>query len=153
MAKFTFLKNKKRNKDALIFGVLGDLDELSCFLGWAKINAKKSGSACAGKLEKVQRDLIAISSSIAGCGDGSIKKRLAGLESRIKTLEKKVPFAKEFVLSGKSELGARIHLARAVARRAERRAVALSKRQKIFPEVLDYLNRLSWFLFMLLLDL
>jgi len=153
MAKFTFLKNKKRSKDALIFGVLGDLDELNCFLGWAKIKGKKSDSACAGRLEKIQRDLIAISSSVASCGDGSIKKRLASLESQIKTLEKKVPLTKEFILPGKSELGVRIHLARAVARRVERRAVALSRRQKVSPEVLNYLNRLSWFLFMLSLAL
>jgi cob(I)alamin adenosyltransferase len=54
-----------------------------------------------------------------------------------------------FVLPGGGELGARLHLARAICRRAERRAVNLAKHTDVNPNVLRYLNRLADLLFIL----
>ena len=56
---------------------------------------------------------------------------------------------KEFILPGGSEAGAVLHLARTVARRAERRVVVLSETEQINPETIVYLNRLSDLLFIL----
>ena len=56
---------------------------------------------------------------------------------------------KEFILPGGCEAGATLHLARTVARRAERRVVALAEAEEINPEVVVYLNRLSDLLFIL----
>ncbi|MCL4212164.1 MAG: cob(I)yrinic acid a,c-diamide adenosyltransferase [Phycisphaerales bacterium] len=54
-----------------------------------------------------------------------------------------------FVLPGGSELAARLHLARTICRRAERRTLALSRLQPIHPQGLVLLNRLSALLFAL----
>ena len=56
---------------------------------------------------------------------------------------------KEFILPGGDEVGAVLHLARTVARRAERRAVALFEIEQLNPETIVYLNRLSDLLFIL----
>jgi len=56
---------------------------------------------------------------------------------------------KEFILPGGSEAGAVLHLARTVARRAERRAVGLAEHEDLNPQVIIYLNRLSDLLFIL----
>ena len=56
---------------------------------------------------------------------------------------------KEFILPRGSAAVASLHLARAVARRAERHTWALSKKEKVNPEALRYLNRLSSLLFAL----
>jgi cob(I)alamin adenosyltransferase len=54
-----------------------------------------------------------------------------------------------FVLPGGSELASWLHLARTVCRRAERVAVALAGEEKVNPEALKYLNRLSDLFFVL----
>jgi cob(I)alamin adenosyltransferase len=56
---------------------------------------------------------------------------------------------KSFVLPGGTEAASRLHVARAISRRAERRAVALAQAETINPEALAYLNRLSDLLFIL----
>jgi uncharacterized protein GlcG (DUF336 family) len=54
-----------------------------------------------------------------------------------------LPPVHSFVLPGTSEVGSRLHVARTIARRAERRAVELAEQHSIRPELLKYLNRLS----------
>jgi cob(I)alamin adenosyltransferase len=54
---------------------------------------------------------------------------------------------KEFLLPRGSEALTRLHWARTVARRAERRVVALARREPVNPEILRYLNRLSSLLY------
>src|SRR5262249_180031 len=56
---------------------------------------------------------------------------------------------KEFILPGGSEAGATLHVARAVARRAERRTVACAEAGKKNAQAIVYLNRLSDLLFVL----
>jgi len=72
----------------------------------------------------------------------------------VKQLEKEVEKGihsllplKEFILPGGGEVGSLLHLSRAVCRRAERAAVALSQSETLSPFVLPYLNRLSDWLF------
>jgi cob(I)alamin adenosyltransferase len=54
-----------------------------------------------------------------------------------------------FILPGGGEAAALLHLARTVARRAERRITALAARQAVNPEAIKYINRLSDHLFVL----
>jgi len=56
---------------------------------------------------------------------------------------------KSFVLPGGSETAARLHLARAVCRRAERVALGVADERPVNPAALVYLNRLSDLLFIL----
>jgi cob(I)alamin adenosyltransferase len=60
-----------------------------------------------------------------------------------------LPPLKTFVIPGGTEAGARLHLARTVCRRAERRLVALAAQEDVPPVFLAYLNRLSDLLFVL----
>ena len=69
------------------------------------------------------------------------------LEQAIDAFEQELPPLRQFILPGGSPLAAALHLARAVCRRAERRVVALHRREPVEAEVLVYLNRLSDFLF------
>ena len=71
------------------------------------------------------------------------------LEKAIDQYNEALPPLQEFILPGGSETGAWLHLARAVARRAERVAVLAAQSEKINPEAMIYLNRLSDLLFVL----
>lgn len=69
------------------------------------------------------------------------------LETAIDRFEAELPPLRHFVLPGGTPLAADLHHARAVCRRAERRVVALHRREPVDAELLAFLNRLSDFLF------
>jgi cob(I)alamin adenosyltransferase len=71
------------------------------------------------------------------------------LEKAIDTREARLPPLRAFVLPGGTPAAARLHLARAVCRRAERAVVTLSHEAEVDPRVVVYLNRLSDLLFVL----
>ena len=71
------------------------------------------------------------------------------LEQKIDFMEESLPPLKNFILPSGSMAGATLHHARTVCRRAERLAVVCSNQEKINAMVLQYLNRLSDFLFVL----
>jgi cob(I)alamin adenosyltransferase len=129
----------------------GDVDELNSLIGLAR--AKSQDKEIDDILAMIQNDLFTVGSDLASPAEiavprveESFVKTLEGLSDRF--LSQLEPL-KEFILPGGSEAGATLHLARAVARRAERRAVALSATEQLNPEVVVYLNRLSDLLFIL----
>ena len=71
------------------------------------------------------------------------------VEQKIDEIMKLLPEKQGFVLPGGTKEAAQAHVCRTVCRRAERRIVALSEVTKISPEVLQYVNRLSDYLFVL----
>jgi cob(I)alamin adenosyltransferase len=71
------------------------------------------------------------------------------LEHAIDAREKDLPPLRAFILPGGSPLGALLHVARTVCRRAERGVVGLAATQTLDPAILSYLNRLSDLLFVL----
>jgi cob(I)alamin adenosyltransferase len=78
-------------------------------------------------------------------GDGDV----TALEGWIDRLEQDLPPLRSFVLPGGTALGAQLHLARTVCRRAERRVVALAQQDAVEPSVVRYLNRLADLLFVM----
>jgi cob(I)alamin adenosyltransferase len=76
-------------------------------------------------------------------------KHVTALEAEVESFNESLPPLKEFVLPGGGEAAARCHLARAIARRAERRCWTLSKVEAVSSVALVYLNRLSDLLFVL----
>jgi cob(I)alamin adenosyltransferase len=72
---------------------------------------------------------------------------VTALERAIDDLESSLPRLRSFILPAGSEAACRLHLARTVARRAERFVVGLSGTVSVHPDVLRYLNRLSDLLF------
>lgn len=71
------------------------------------------------------------------------------LESLIDRFQQEVEPLRAFILPGGSPLSASLHVARTVARRAERQAVALSETDEVNPQAIAYLNRLSDLLFVM----
>ncbi|MEW9670677.1 cob(I)yrinic acid a,c-diamide adenosyltransferase [Ammoniphilus sp. 3BR4] len=69
------------------------------------------------------------------------------LEQQIDQMDAKLPALTNFVLPGGSQAGASLHVARTIARRAERNAIGIQAEEEVNPMVIKYLNRLSDFLF------
>ena len=149
MAIRTDLAGKKLPKDKLVFDLLGAIDEVSAAIGLAKVKANDNQKE---KLSRIQKDLQAFSSLIAQCGKNHAEERLEWLEKMIENYEQKVDIPREFILAGKNELEARLNFARVVTRKAERVAIRLNREQEMDQPFLDYLNRLSWLLFLIGLE-
>ncbi len=143
------LKNGQRlKKSEPVFDALGDLDELNSVLGWCKVGMKNEDEK---KLtEAIQEKLYQIMAIIGGEKNGGVfENDVLFLEEKIKSYETKIGTLKKFVTPGKNEISARLHIARAVCRRAERSVVRLAKGD--FSTILKYLNRLSDLLFVMAL--
>ena len=78
-----------------------------------------------------------------------IPKQTERLEHEIDALNAHIAPLNSFVLAGGSKASAFLHLARTITRRAERITCELATHEKINPETIKYLNRLSDFLFVL----
>lgn len=126
----------------------GSVDELNCFLGMARVHVR----GAAGKLlAAVQNDLFDAGADLASRGGRGrlTSNRVAEIERAIARYGRGRPVSGGFVLPGGSAAAAWCHLARAVCRRAERRAVAAAARERVRGETLRYLNRLSDLLYVL----
>ena len=142
---------RRVSKASLRVDAYGDVDELSSVIGLAR--AAMNDQELDQTLGLIQNDLFTLGADLASPSevdvpriDESFIKKLESLADRfLKELEP----LKEFILPGGSRGGAALHLARTVARRAERRAVALSEAEKLNPATIAYLNRLSDLLFIL----
>jgi cob(I)alamin adenosyltransferase len=150
---------KRVRKDNLRVMAYGDVDETNAAIGIARsyIQEGSSGSRevlnfIDSVLETVQNKLFAVGAVLSGSEDQnfSIKDSdIEYLEKCIDHIDELIPPIKAFILPFGTDLSARLHLARTVARRAERSIVALSGSEQVNPNVLVYANRLSDFLFTL----
>lgn len=108
-------------------------------------------------LESVQQDLLVTGTELMAPsrkGFGKDLPRLADadtarLEAAIDDLTTRPPELRNFIVPGGTEAAARLHLARAVCRRAERRVTTLRRNEDVSPDVCGYLNRLGDLLFIL----
>lgn len=105
-------------------------------------------------LETVQNDLHVVQADLANPDpepdDPQVEPELVeSLEDRIDAFDEELEPLTSFVLPGGGESGARLHHARTVTRRAERRVVELARSEPINETVVSYLNRLSDLLFTL----
>jgi cob(I)alamin adenosyltransferase len=144
---------KRVTKDFPLVAACGELDELNALIGVVRSSALPG---MADKiLEGVQNALfvigaeIATPEGIAQKSPGISDEEIRSLETEIDALEEDLEPLRQFILPGGAKAAAELHLARAVARRAERHLVALSRIQRITPQVLCYLNRLSDLCFVL----
>lgn len=127
--------------------LVGTIDELNSAIGLAKVIA---GPQLQNALSQRQKELMQMMSGIADPRNPEYrftKEEVLILEEAIDQMEDSFPRAKEFVLYGGCEQSARLDMARAVARRAERRFRKVAQNYGADPKALQYLNRLSDYLY------
>lgn len=136
-------------KDSARVEAYGTVDELNSVIGvlLAVPGVPTAVTAC---LTEVQHQLFDLGGELCIPGHRMITaERVARLEQALDGFNEALPPLKEFILPGGGPAAAACHLARTVARRAERRVWTLAKAERVAPEVTQYLNRLSDLLFVL----
>jgi cob(I)alamin adenosyltransferase len=138
----------RRSKDDPQVEAYGTVDELNACLGLVAAIATPSLQA---QIEQIQQRLFDLGAHLA---DGRENPQIQLGEAEVETLETWVvdaldglPDLTSFVLPGGGELSARLHLARTIARRAERRVITARQQVSIDALAVRYLNRLSDLLF------
>lgn len=135
----------------------GTVDEANAALGLARAHlAGQPGADRADALlHTIQQDLFVLGGDLASPHETKYPvprveaRHVEALERAIDELEEDLPPLKHFILPGGSTAGAALHVARTVARRAERHCVDLGKNEEINDHAARYLNRLSDLLFVL----
>jgi len=125
---------------------MGTVDELNSVIGLlvSKLNDHDLGDI----LIAIQHDLFNIGGEISMPGHSFIKpEKISRLEALIDHFNESVEPLKDFILPGGSEAAAVCHMARSVARRAERDVVELHQQEDVCDTTRQYLNRLSDLLF------
>jgi cob(I)alamin adenosyltransferase len=132
----------------------GTVDELNAFIGLA-LAAPGLPDEFRPWLEQAQNDLFDLGADLC-VPLGGERERLRVTPEQVQRLEElcdlvneRLEPLKSFVLPAGGEVASRLHVARTVCRRAERRAVALAESEEVNPPALAYLNRLSDLLFIL----
>ncbi|MDE3015514.1 MAG: cob(I)yrinic acid a,c-diamide adenosyltransferase [Pseudomonadota bacterium] len=149
----------RRAKHDLRIEACGTVDEANSMIGIARCHMR-SKSAFDASLKRVQHDLFDLGADLATppARDKKIGKnaplrivvsQVTRLEKEIDALNAKLSPLNSFVLPGGTDLAAALHLARAITRRAERVTCALAEKESVNPIAIQYLNRLSDFLFVL----
>ncbi len=128
----------------------GAVDELNAALGCARVAAD---AALGGALGAIQSDLFFMGAALAtppekaGSAPALDGSAVGRLEAEIDAAEAQLAPLRNFILPGGGESAARLHLGRSICRRAERRVLQLHQREAVAPVILQYLNRLSDWLF------
>ncbi|HEX8234192.1 MAG TPA: cob(I)yrinic acid a,c-diamide adenosyltransferase [Caulobacteraceae bacterium] len=142
-------------KTDLRVSAYGDVDEANACVGLARLHTADD-EALDPLLARIQNELFDLGADLATPQEGVkgweplriIDAQVTRLEADLDRLNEDLPPLDSFVLPAGSPVAAALHLARTVARRAERSAVALQDSgEQVTPAALKYLNRLSDLLF------
>ena len=139
--------DQKLSKSSAIAEALGCLDEINSYLGICKTKiADKENKEL---IHRIQNDLFVIQAQVAGVDKKIKEDEVKYIEGIINNIEKELPEIKTFLISGANEISASFDFARTLARRAERRVVAVSEEgiAKIDSKTLAFMNRLSSLLY------
>ena len=136
-------------KDSVRVEAYGTVDELNSAVG-VLLAVPNVPQPVAERLSEVQQELFDLGGELSIPGHRIITaQHVARLEKSLDAFNDALPPLKEFILPGGGPAAAACHLARAIARRAERRVCTLARAETVSPEVTKYLNRLSDLLFVL----
>jgi cob(I)alamin adenosyltransferase len=143
-------------KDHARAAAIGDVDEANSAIGVALLAVRDEGAR--GMLRAVQNELFDLGADLATPGQDFeptemtlrvVQSQIDRLEAEIDRMNEDLEPLRSFILPGGSGGSAELHLARAIARRAERSAIAASREVNLNPRALVYLNRLSDHLFVM----
>ncbi len=148
---------ERRKKYDLRIAAYGTIDEVNAAIGIARLHTA-ADAALDATLARIQNDLFDVGADLCtpdqGKGPGGARltvtaAQVSWLEGEIDRLNAALAPLKSFVLPGGSAAAAYLHLARTVCRRGERLVAELKDQagESVTPEALQYINRLSDFLF------
>ena len=136
------------DKDSLRVEAFGTVDELNSAVGF--VLATELPDDVQTCLIRTQHELFDLGGELCMPGFTLVPDSYVdGLEKQLDMFNEDLPPLKDFILPGGSEAAARCHLARTIARRAERRVISFSKNEDVNPASIRYLNRLSDLLFVI----
>lgn len=146
----------RRPKHDLRIEAYGTVDETNACLGLVRLHT--AGQEIDAMLGRIQNDLFDLGADLATVETDKplpyeplriTQGQVDRLEQEIDRLNAELSVLRSFVLPGGTPAAAALHLARTVCRRAERLVVELTEKpdEKVSPEAVKYLNRLSDFLF------
>jgi cob(I)alamin adenosyltransferase len=149
---------ERRLKSDLRVDAYGTVDEANACIGLARVHTPLTHPHIDAMLGRVQNDLFDLGADLCVPDDGKplgyeplriVSSQVARVEQDIDLLNKDLRPLKSFILNGGSPAASALHLARTVARRAERLMVALAQNpaEPVNPEGIRYINRVSDFLF------
>src|ERR1700757_2293652 len=137
------------SKDSLRVEAYGTVDELNSAIG-VLLATPEIPAAVAACLTEVQHELFDLGGELCIPGHRAITaEQVMRLEKSLDEFNDTLPALKEFILPGGGRAAPACHMARAIARRTERRVWTLAKAESVSAEVARYLNRLSDLLFVL----
>ncbi len=140
-------------KYAVRIEAYGTVDEANAAIGIAR---QHTDGTLDRMLERIQNDLFDLGADLCTPDTGEkldyeplriVDDQVARLEREIDTLNENLEPLKSFVLPAGAPAAAALHLARTISRRAERRMVELAATETVSDAALQYINRLSDFLF------
>lgn len=137
-------KNKERIE------AYGTIDELNSIIGI--VRSKSQDTEILKQMETIQNELHICQADLANKDRDIEEPRISQehvtrLEDEIDKFDEELEDLEEFILPGGTESGSKLHHARTVCRRAERRIVELSQNEEISHHLLKYINRLADLLF------
>jgi cob(I)alamin adenosyltransferase len=147
------------DKDDPRVAAFGTVDEANACIGLARLHSQGNTDAeIDAMLMRMQNDLFDLGADL--CTPESdqppkheelriLARQVERLEREIDAMNGQLEPLNSFILPGGSPLAAALHLARTVARRAEREMVALARVERVNPEAVKYINRVSDHLFVL----
>ena len=143
---------KRVDKNSLRVDAYGSVDEANATIG---LSILRTNTKIKKILQIIQNDLFDLGADLCMPDKKKIQKlkitkdRVDYIEKKIDSFNKELAPLSSFILPGGSESSTYLHIARTVTRRAERKVCALSKKERINPIAIIYLNRLSDLLFVL----
>ena len=143
---------KRVDKNSLRVDAYGSVDEANATIG---LSILRTNTKIKKILQIIQNDLFDLGADLCMPDKKKIQKlkitkdRVDYIEKKIDSFNKELAPLSSFILPGGSESSTYLHIARTVTRRAERKVCALSKKERINPVAIIYLNRLSELLFVL----
>jgi cob(I)alamin adenosyltransferase len=142
----------RRSKADALLQVVGSVDEANAAIGLARLTATAPTDAALGRVQNDLFDLGADLATPAGIAGALriVPAQVAWLEAQIDAANESLSPLTSFILPAGTPAATALHLARTIARRAERDGVAaIAAGEKIGSNPMQYLNRLSDYLFVL----
>lgn len=144
---------KRLPKSHIRIDAYGTVDELNSYIGLVRDYTENDSTR--SLLKAIQDRLFTIGSNLASDPDKKMAvpdikpEDISQLEKEMDRMNDALPELKNFILPGGHPAVSFCHVARCVCRRAERLVVALAQQEKVEAVIIQYLNRLSDYLFVL----